>query len=511
MEDNKKRYLEKIVKWFVDDTVIDYDNRTWLPTYLENMTDFPVSLRPLGISKLSLFPLTRIYDHCRDTYGLNNDEIDYIWGKYSIIIIDKINNSKSINESVDRKNEYLDKVVEYLVDDTIIDYGRKMISYPSLSPSYSSPLSPSSAPSSLPISSPFSKFIKGNYGLTNDEIDYVWEEYKNIINEKIENVGSINESVDRKNDYLDKVVDFLVEDTEYEIYVNRFSDHSETRVEIWFPSTVDDEPPYDYSIYDIRNWSNGSGWILDGGDDIDNVCSTYNICDTDTIQELYNRYIQKLSIIILEEMELKNGDRINESVGRKNEYLDKIVEYLVDDTIIDFYENKIRYPFHSPYYFPLSSPSLLTSIPLPPSFRNYNKDNYGLTENEMGYVWKEYKNIINEKINNSGSINESVDRRDKYLNKIVDFLMDDTEVGTGWFNPPYYIGNGRSTAGRTGFKSVYLHTFGLLDYTTYSGLDSQLIYFNSFCKNNYGLTEEETKIVWERYMKKLYESYKWGF
>ena len=298
MEDNKKRYLEKIVKWFVDDTVIDYDNRTWLPTYLENMTDFPVSLRPLGISKLSLFPLTRIYDHCRDTYGLNNDEIDYIWGKYSIIIIDKINNSKSINESVDRKNEYLDKVVEYLVDDTIIDYGRKMISYPSLSPSYSSPLSPSSAPSSLPISSPFSKFIKGNYGLTNDEIDYVWEEYKNIINEKIENVGSINESVDRKNDYLDKV---------------------------------------------------------------------------------------------------------------------------------------------------------------------------------------------------------------------VDFLMDDTEVGTGWFNPPYYIGNGRSTAGRTGFKSVYLHTFGLLDYTTYSGLDSQLIYFNSFCKNNYGLTEEETKIVWERYMKKLYESYKWGF
>ena len=417
MEDNKKRYLEKIVKWFVDDTVIDYDNRTWLPTYLENMTDFPVSLRPLGISKLSLFPLTRIYDHCRDTYGLNNDEIDYIWGKYSIIIIDKINNSKSINESVDRKNEYLDKVVEYLVDDTIIDYGRKMISYPSLSPSYSSPLSPSSAPSSLPISSPFSKFIKGNYGLTNDEIDYVWEEYKNIINEKIENVGSINESVDRKNDYLDKVVDFLVEDTEYEIYVNRFSDHSETRVEIWFPSTVDDEPPYDYSIYDIRNWSNGSGWILDGGDDIDNVCSTYNICDTDTIQELYNRYIQKLSIIILEEMELKNGDRINESVDRKNDYLDKV----------------------------------------------------------------------------------------------VDFLMDDTEVGTGWFNPPYYIGNGRSTAGRTGFKSVYLHTFGLLDYTTYSGLDSQLIYFNSFCKNNYGLTEEETKIVWERYMTKLYESYNWGF
>ena len=101
--------------------------------------------------------------------------------------------------------------------------------------------------------------------------------------------------------------------------------------------------------------------------------------------------------------------------------------------------------------------------------------------------------------------------KEAYINKIVDYLVDDTEIGNGWFNPPYYIGSGRSSAGRTGFRPVYLHTFGLLDNTTYSGLDSQLIYFDHYCKNNYGLTGQECLIVWKLYMEKLYEIQDWGF
>jgi len=621
MEDNIKRYLEKIIKWFVDDTVIDYNHRLWLPTFLEHMTDFPVPLRPLDISRLSLYPLTRLYNHCRDTYGLNNDEINYIWGNYSTIIIDKINNKESINESVDNKKRYLDKVVDFLVEDTKVDYEYRMIFFPftykrslrqgsnNLTPfhrllfdtyipidgfmeyidesfgitseegivyvweSYkvimrdivfgnsTSPLYFNESVDSkkiyldkivqyiiddteidydegeikypyysnilllhnhqLPFSvhsfRAFAIYCKNMYSLEDiEEIQYMWKQYRDILNNSGYSTKPINESVDRKNDYLDKIVNFLIEDTEYEIYVNRFSDHSETKVEIWYPSTGEDEAPYDYSIYDIYNWSDGEEWILSGGDDIDTVCSTYNICDTDTIQELYNRYIQKLSIIIIEEVELKNGDSINESVDRKDEYLNKIVEFLVTDTIINYNTDIIIFPFSSigPSGRPLPSflSDILSLMPLVSHlFHNYCRETYGLTDDEMVEVWDKYSKILTSKLNNKGSINESVDRRSVYLDKIVDFLVDDTEVGTGWFNPPYYIGNGRSTAGRTGFKSVYLHTFDLLDYTTYSGLDSQLIYFNSFCKNNYGLTGEETKIVWERYMKKLYESYDWGF
>jgi len=87
-------------------------------------------------------------------------------------------------------------------------------------------------------------------------------------------------------------------------------------------------------------------------------------------------------------------------------------------------------------------------------------------------------------------------------------LVRDTEIGDGyWFSPPYYYPG--STAGRTGFRTVYEHTFGLLKNTSYSGLDTQLIYFNNYCKNNYGLTEDEIDYVWKEYMGKLRESYEW--
>ena len=79
----------------------------------------------------------------------------------------------------------------------------------------------------------------------------------------------------------------------------------------------------------------------------------------------------------------------------REDYLNKIIGYLVDDTIIDFKENEIRYPYH------LST------------FSGYCKDTYGLTEDELDYVWKEYKNIITDRIKNSNSINESMTNKEK--------------------------------------------------------------------------------------------------
>ena len=58
-------------------------------------------------------------------------------------------------------------------------------------------------------------------------------------------------------------------------------------------------------------------------------------------------------------------------------------------------------------------------------------------------------------------------------------MVGDTEIGNEyWFSPPYYYPG--SSAGRTGFRTVYEHTFGLLKNTSYSGLDTQLIYFNDY-------------------------------
>ena len=93
-------------------------------------------------------------------------------------------------------------------------------------------------------------------------------------------------------------------------------------------------------------------------------------------------------------------------MDNKKIYLDKIVQYMVDDTEIDYNNKSVNLLFlHPPmllYFFP---------YPLPSPILEYCKDVYGLNDDETNYVLREYKNIIVDKINNSGSINESVDNK----------------------------------------------------------------------------------------------------
>jgi len=85
--------------------------------------------------------------------------------------------------------------------------------------------------------------------------------------------------------------------------------------------------------------------------------------------------------------------------NNQNIYLDKVIEFLVRDTNIDYKNEKITTP--SSLILPINFPSL--SFPLlfssPFSFSSYCKEVYGLTDEEMEYVWKEYKSIIKDKIN----------------------------------------------------------------------------------------------------------------
>ena len=81
---------------------------------------------------------------------------------------------------------------------------------------------------------------------------------------------------------------------------------------------------------------------------------------------------------------------------KQNIYLDKVVEFLVRDTKIDFKGNQILLPSS---FLPFS-PSLFPLYPLPLShFSKYSKVTYGLTDQEIRYVWNEYKKVITDKIN----------------------------------------------------------------------------------------------------------------
>ena len=87
-------------------------------------------------------------------------------------------------------------------------------------------------------------------------------------------------------------------------------------------------------------------------------------------------------------------------------YLDKVIGSLVRGTKIYHDKDGIQFPF-----YPFSSYSLTINLPFPhpkfssptsPSyfFSKYCIDVYGLTDQEIGYVWVMYKSIIKDKITN---------------------------------------------------------------------------------------------------------------
>jgi hypothetical protein len=71
-----EKFLNKVLNQIVSETKIDSEGRV--------ITTFAPSYLPL----LSLFPsfFLYFYDHCRDIYGLTEDEIHYLWEKYKFII-----------------------------------------------------------------------------------------------------------------------------------------------------------------------------------------------------------------------------------------------------------------------------------------------------------------------------------------------------------------------------------------------------------------------------------------
>ena len=79
-----------------------------------------------------------------------------------------------------------------------------------------------------------------------------------------------------------------------------------------------------------------------------------------------------------------------------NKFLDKVIYQIISETrVID---NKV----HTPFFLPFSVFCLFltpTYLFIPPSFSSHCKKVYSLNEQEIEYVWKEYKKGLTALIN----------------------------------------------------------------------------------------------------------------
>lgn len=74
-----KRYLDKVLEHLVRGTNIDNNNLTSLPPFLSYIPSYLSTFQSLFNS------------YCKNTFGLTEDEISYVWKEYKEIIKDKIN------------------------------------------------------------------------------------------------------------------------------------------------------------------------------------------------------------------------------------------------------------------------------------------------------------------------------------------------------------------------------------------------------------------------------------
>jgi len=181
-----------------------------------------------------------------------------------------------------------------------------------------------------------------------------------------------------------------------------------------------------------------------------------------------------------------------------NEFLDKIVGHLVDESKISYkrsFGSVVIYPYLS--HFPrlgFNPFPLTTSHPFSPLLTDlyyHCKDIYGLTEHEIQYVWKEYKNIMRDKIEWNKSLNESKkDMQDRYLNRVVKQLLDETEID---------FKNSRVRLEAADYSFPF-YSFGSFRAERENINIEPKSNFGKYIISNYGVDENEYKEIYIRYM-----------
>ncbi len=83
-------------------------------------------------------------------------------------------------------------------------------------------------------------------------------------------------------------------------------------------------------------------------------------------------------------------------------FLHRVIDQIFSETRIDFDEKKISFPFYHSSHRPTLHLPLHPFSPPSPSFSGHCKDIYGLNEEEIKYVWNEYREIIYNKIESNG-------------------------------------------------------------------------------------------------------------
>ena len=180
-----KKYIDKVIGSLLRGTKVDNEKK---------LISFPWLSFPLGIetelksyfdSKDPYNSRPNFHNYCKSQFGLSSDEMKFVHDKLNFIFKDKLKNLydlpisrfNRLNESIEN-NKYLDMVLDFYVRNTKIDFDNRTIFTPFIDKI--------KFESYMFGDLMFGYYSEKHFGLTEDEIEYLWKVYRNIIKGKIE-------------------------------------------------------------------------------------------------------------------------------------------------------------------------------------------------------------------------------------------------------------------------------------------------------------------------------------
>ena len=523
--------LDRIVDGLVEESRIEYVEE------IVHLGNFSFQLFKGPFADLYSIPETSpFYQHCMDVYGLTPEEITYVWTEYRNIIRKEMQSNplsnliSPFNESINESTEdnFLDTIVSQLVDETEIDYEDGM---PHIS-AFPDPGFYIDSSFNLTLDlwenlfgrmfKSFWSHCRNVYGLTDPEIQKVWWEYKKEALKKIDfNRWIIKESTE--DNFLDKIVEQLLDETEVLNNRGQLRANAPFMVKEW--EDMENEGLVTGIVGGIS-----LAELIDSTDttiifgEFKYYCKEMYGLTFDECYEVWEKYRSELYDTDFSHLYTPNI-HLDESVEEsfRSTYppeivvvLDKIVSQLVDETIIkdDEYGTPIAYPswITDDGYGDIEVPIdvLLDSDKNSMNFTEFNyyvNNMYGLDEDEIEYVWYQYKSGVWDKEQNrindyhrsleDEDLNESENKKEKHLDRVLDHLVSGTTIKKEidrdpLIKVPYLPGNYRDSDDSGYYLSSHIFHSASSHYS-----------FIDYGKEVYGLTEDEINYIAKKYIEIL--------
>ena len=196
----------------------------------------------------------------------------------------------------------------------------------------------------------WNNYLESNYGMSGElNVSKIGIRYYNTLFTRIldefdnfhytPDYGPVNESVGNKEDLLvDRVVESLLGDTTYEVY-REDNPVVLTLVSVKYPMYRE---PMIFNRYEIKSHLNtfkekGVEVIFFNLYDYNYMDDNYTIKDETILEKIFLKYYTILFTNILNDFDNYEHKPMNESVERKEETLNRIVDYMISDTKWDVF------------------------------------------------------------------------------------------------------------------------------------------------------------------------------